>query len=67
MMIFNVFIIYMIWLVCPFFLQRCIVQMILLAGPGVLISTFFLGVALKVSFTLLFRLRCLCHVIKSVI
>ncbi|XP_050275680.1 sodium/hydrogen exchanger 7-like isoform X5 [Quercus robur] len=31
-------------------IKRCIVQMILLAGPGVLISTFFLGVALKFTF-----------------
>lgn len=31
-----------------FFVQRCMVQMILLAGPGVLISTFCLGSALKV-------------------
>lgn len=28
--------------------QRCIVQMIILAGPGVLLSTFCLGSALKV-------------------
>lgn len=28
--------------------QRCIMQMFLLAGPGVLISTFCLGAALKV-------------------
>ncbi|KAL4638076.1 hypothetical protein ACB092_03G124200 [Castanea dentata] len=31
-------------------IKRCIVQMILLAGPGVLISTFCLGVALKFTF-----------------
>ncbi|KAK4597004.1 hypothetical protein RGQ29_014858 [Quercus rubra] len=31
-------------------IKRCMVQMILLAGPGVLISTFCLGVALKFTF-----------------
>ncbi|KAM3705589.1 hypothetical protein ACJW31_03G091400 [Castanea mollissima] len=31
-------------------IKRCIVQMVLLAGPGVLISTFCLGVALKFTF-----------------
>ncbi|XP_031110649.1 sodium/hydrogen exchanger 8 isoform X2 [Ipomoea triloba] len=31
-------------------IKRCIVQMVLLAGPGVLISTFFLGCALKLTF-----------------
>ncbi|RWW20232.1 hypothetical protein GW17_00015669 [Ensete ventricosum] len=31
-------------------IQRCMVQMLLLAGPGVLISTFFLGVAVKVCY-----------------
>ncbi|EPS60610.1 salt overly sensitive 1, partial [Genlisea aurea] len=31
-------------------IKRCIVQMFLLAGPGVLISTFFLGAALKLAF-----------------
>ncbi|KAL4638073.1 hypothetical protein ACB092_03G124000 [Castanea dentata] len=31
-------------------IKRCLVQMILLAGPGVLISTFCLGVALKFTF-----------------
>ncbi|XP_019170475.1 PREDICTED: sodium/hydrogen exchanger 7 isoform X3 [Ipomoea nil] len=31
-------------------IKRCIVQMILLAGPGVVISTFFLGCALKLTF-----------------
>nr|AUS89387.1 putative sodium proton exchanger [Sesuvium portulacastrum] len=31
-------------------IKRCIVQMFLLAGPGVLISTFCLGAALKYSF-----------------
>jgi NhaP-type Na+/H+ or K+/H+ antiporter len=29
-------------------LQRCMAQMVLLAGPGVLISTVLLGVAVKV-------------------
>lgn len=32
-----------------FSVQRCIAQMVLLAGPGVLISTFALGAALKVG------------------
>lgn len=31
-------------------IKRCIAQMVLLAGPGVLISTFALGAALKLSF-----------------
>lgn len=31
-------------------IKRCIAQMVLLAGPGVLISTFTLGAALKLSF-----------------
>lgn len=31
-------------------IKRCIVQMLLLAGPGVLISTFCLGSALKLTF-----------------
>ncbi|KAK4851483.1 hypothetical protein QYF36_015608 [Acer negundo] len=31
-------------------IKRCMVQMLLLAGPGVLISTFFLGSALKLTF-----------------
>lgn len=31
-------------------IKRCVVQMFLLAGPGVLISTFFLGSALKLTF-----------------
>ncbi|KAH9794274.1 Sodium/hydrogen exchanger 7 [Citrus sinensis] len=31
-------------------IKRCLVQMILLAGPGVMISTFFLGAALKLTF-----------------
>ncbi|XP_071926579.1 sodium/hydrogen exchanger 7-like isoform X5 [Coffea arabica] len=31
-------------------IKRCMVQMLLLAGPGVLISTFFLGSALKLIF-----------------
>ncbi|KAM5566575.1 sodium/hydrogen exchanger 8 [Rosa sericea] len=31
-------------------IKRCIVQMIILAGPGVLISTFCLGSALKLTF-----------------
>nr|ACF05808.1 Na+/H+ antiporter protein [Limonium gmelinii] len=31
-------------------IKRCIWQMVLLAGPGVLLSTFCLGAALKVSF-----------------
>ncbi|THU69843.1 hypothetical protein C4D60_Mb08t18680 [Musa balbisiana] len=31
-------------------IKRCMVQMLLLAGPGVLISTFFLGVAVKITF-----------------
>ncbi|KAI4308480.1 hypothetical protein L6164_031554 [Bauhinia variegata] len=31
-------------------IKRCMAQMILLAGPGVLISTFFLGSALKLTF-----------------
>ncbi|XP_049403830.1 sodium/hydrogen exchanger 8 [Solanum stenotomum] len=31
-------------------IKRCAVQMLLLAGPGVLISTFFLGAALKIAF-----------------
>lgn len=31
-------------------IKRCILQMLLLAGPGVLISTFFLGAALKLTF-----------------
>ncbi|PKI46824.1 hypothetical protein CRG98_032762 [Punica granatum] len=31
-------------------IKRCIAQMILLAGPGVLISTFCLGTALKLTF-----------------
>ncbi|GMH06736.1 hypothetical protein Nepgr_008576 [Nepenthes gracilis] len=31
-------------------IKRCIMQMLLLAGPGVLISTFCLGSALKLSF-----------------
>lgn len=31
-------------------IKRCMVQMLLLAGPGVLISTFCLGVALKLTF-----------------
>lgn len=31
-----------------FYLQRCAAQMLLLAGPGVVISTFFVGSALKV-------------------
>ncbi|XP_075659862.1 sodium/hydrogen exchanger 8-like isoform X3 [Castanea sativa] len=31
-------------------IKRCLVQMILLAGPGALISTFCLGVALKFTF-----------------
>nr|AMK51995.1 Na+/H+ antiporter [Halogeton glomeratus] len=31
-------------------IKRCIAQMVLLAGPGVLISTFCLGAALKLSF-----------------
>ncbi|GAB4848155.1 Son of sevenless 1 [Ancistrocladus abbreviatus] len=31
-------------------IKKCAVQMLLLAGPGVLISTFFLGSALKLSF-----------------
>ncbi|CAA3027240.1 sodium hydrogen exchanger 8 isoform X1 [Olea europaea subsp. europaea] len=32
------------------FMQRCMIQMFLLAGPGVLISTFCLGSALKLIF-----------------
>ncbi|XP_047330255.1 sodium/hydrogen exchanger 8 [Impatiens glandulifera] len=31
-------------------IKRCMAQMVLLAGPGVLISTFFLGAALKLTF-----------------
>ncbi|XP_058108443.1 sodium/hydrogen exchanger 8-like isoform X1 [Magnolia sinica] len=31
-------------------IKRCMVQMLLLAGPGVLISTFCLGIAVKVAF-----------------
>nr|ABN04858.1 salt-overly-sensitive 1 [Mesembryanthemum crystallinum]CAN99591.1 salt-overly-sensitive 1 [Mesembryanthemum crystallinum] len=31
-------------------IKRCIIQMLILAGPGVLISTFCLGSALKLSF-----------------
>ncbi|KAM6567523.1 hypothetical protein CsatA_026651 [Cannabis sativa] len=31
-------------------IKRCIAQMIILAGPGVLISTFCLGIALKLTF-----------------
>lgn len=31
-------------------IKKCMVQMLLLAGPGVLISTFFLGTALKLTF-----------------
>ncbi|EPS64886.1 hypothetical protein M569_09893, partial [Genlisea aurea] len=31
-------------------IKRCIMQMFLLAGPGVLISTFFLGAAVKLAF-----------------
>jgi NhaP-type Na+/H+ or K+/H+ antiporter len=31
-------------------IKRCMVQMLLLAGPGVLISTFFLGSAIKLIF-----------------
>ncbi|CAL9156132.1 sodium/hydrogen exchanger 8-like [Musa acuminata AAA Group] len=31
-------------------IKRCMVQMLLLAGPGVVISTFFLGVAVKITF-----------------
>ncbi|KAJ0988445.1 hypothetical protein J5N97_006801 [Dioscorea zingiberensis] len=31
-------------------IKRCMVQMLLLAGPGVLISTFFLGAVLKFTF-----------------
>lgn len=31
-------------------IKRCMLQMVLLAGPGVLISTFCLGAALKLSF-----------------
>uniref|UniRef100_A0A7N0V2E9 Cyclic nucleotide-binding domain-containing protein n=1 Tax=Kalanchoe fedtschenkoi TaxID=63787 RepID=A0A7N0V2E9_KALFE len=31
-------------------IKRCVAQMLLLAGPGVLISTFFLGSALKLFF-----------------
>ncbi|XP_051144686.1 sodium/hydrogen exchanger 8 isoform X2 [Andrographis paniculata] len=31
-------------------IKRCLMQMILLAGPGVLISTFLLGAALKLAF-----------------
>ncbi|CAN1842165.1 Sodium/hydrogen exchanger 7 [Linum perenne] len=31
-------------------IKRCMAQMLLLAGPGVLISTFFLGSALKLTF-----------------
>ncbi|KAF3452867.1 hypothetical protein FNV43_RR03300 [Rhamnella rubrinervis] len=34
----------------PFFVRRCIVQMFLLPGPGVLISTFCIGSALKFTF-----------------
>ncbi|CAK9140257.1 unnamed protein product, partial [Ilex paraguariensis] len=37
-------------IVFVFPIQRCMVQMLLLAGPGVLISTFFLGSALKLTF-----------------
>ncbi|KAM3217980.1 hypothetical protein P3L10_022509 [Capsicum annuum] len=36
---------------------RCAAQMILLAGPGVVISTFFLGASLKVSMRLVFRIN----------
>ncbi|KAM0012680.1 putative cation/H+ exchanger, cation/H+ exchanger, CPA1 family [Helianthus debilis subsp. tardiflorus] len=32
-------------------IKKCMAQMVLLAGPGVLISTFFLGSALKVCFS----------------
>lgn len=35
--------------VCVIILQRCFLQMFLLAGPGVLISTFSLGVLVVVS------------------
>jgi NhaP-type Na+/H+ or K+/H+ antiporter len=31
-------------------IKKCMAQMVLLAGPGVLISTFFLGSALKLTF-----------------
>ncbi|XP_020699162.1 sodium/hydrogen exchanger 8 isoform X1 [Dendrobium catenatum] len=31
-------------------IKRCFMQMLLLAGPGVVISTFFLGTALKLTF-----------------
>ncbi|XP_057417539.1 sodium/hydrogen exchanger 7-like isoform X2 [Lotus japonicus] len=31
-------------------IKRCMAQMILLAGPGVVLSTFFLGTALKLTF-----------------
>ncbi|KQJ85563.1 sodium/hydrogen exchanger 8 [Brachypodium distachyon] len=31
-------------------IKKCMAQMLLLAGPGVLISTFFLGTALKLTF-----------------
>lgn len=31
-------------------LQRCLGQMVLLAGPGVLISTFWIGTLLKVMY-----------------
>nr|AGW30210.1 SOS1 [Nitraria tangutorum] len=31
-------------------IKRCLVQMVLLAGPGVLISTFLLGAAVKLAF-----------------
>ncbi|KAG0469711.1 hypothetical protein HPP92_016411 [Vanilla planifolia] len=31
-------------------IKRCLMQMLLLAGPGVLISTFFLGTSLKLTF-----------------
>lgn len=40
-------------LIC-LFVQRCMVQMLLLAGPGVLISTFCLGTAVKVHISPLF-------------
>lgn len=45
------------WVTCLFLLctQKCMVQMLLLAGPGVMISTFCLGSLLKVSLTLVLR------------